>query len=470
MHDENAVLASHLGTRMGGFCAIIILALLPVLAARSQTGGVAAPSDTDAGDALTEITVTAARRVETEQRAALDLSVVSGADLLTQGTSQPEDLNKLIPGLKMTNATTTSIYVRGVGENSTNLNTQSAIAVSVDGVYIGRTSGVLGNFYDLQRVELLKGPQGTLYGRNASGGALNIISQKPTDEFGGYIIEELGDYDLRRTSVALNLPIDSTLAIRFAGYDSKRDGYNSDGTDDEDTRSGRIHALWKPNADINLLWTVDASHIGGEGNGGVFFDEPGRIGTSTSPAALAARAASGLANLGPQGQDIHNWSTSGQLDWNLGFATLTVQPGYRHQEYYLSSPGIVSPGNAHQYTGEMRLTHTGDKLKYVAGLYTFDEFLAYNYHLYENQGFNLDTYQQIPVFDTRSKAAFGELTYSIIDRLRVTGGVRRTDESRNIEMFTNWYGVGFGGIPAADGGSIAIEHIILITTRPSALF
>ena len=448
--------------------AAFVCGALAAVSANAQQSPQVAPVPTAAPDdsnALAEITVTAARREETAQRAALDLAVVSGDEIQSQGVSQPEDLIKLVPGIKLTNGTTTSIYVRGVGETSVNLNTQSAIAVSVDGVYIGRTSAVNGNFFDLQRVELLKGPQGTLYGRNASGGALNLITNKPTDDFGGYVIEELGDYDLHRTTAAVNLPVSSTLAFRIAVFDSKHDGYNSDGTDDENQRAGRLHALWKPNSDVSLLWTVDDSHIGGNGAGNLYYTTGSeRIGSSTSPQALATRAAQGLAVLGPQGVDIHNWSTSGQLDWNLGFATLTVQPGYRHQEYFLSSPGIVSPGNAHQYTGEMRLSHSDDKFKYVVGLYTFDEFLAYNYHLYQDQGFNLDTYQQIPEFDTRSKAAFGEATYSVTERFRVTGGIRRTDESRNIQISTNWYGAGFFGIPPADGGSVAIEPITGLPT------
>jgi iron complex outermembrane receptor protein len=440
----------------------IATAVAAIMANAAFAQSANAPGNNPAvNDSLEEVVVTASRRTEDFQKAALDLAVVSGDRLTSDGVAQPSDLSKLVPNVKLTNGNTTSIYIRGVGENSAQQNSQSAIAVSTDGAYLGRTSAVAANFFDLERVEVLKGPQGTLYGRNASGGAINIISQKPTQEFGGFANFDIGNYDLRRISAAVNLPAGDTLAFRAALYDSKRLGYLSDGTQDEDQRAGRIHMLWKPSENLTLLVSAYFSHIGGEGDGGSLYGVGnGRVGATSSPQFLAVRAAQHLAVLSPNRfSDYHNQAYSTQLDWNLGFATLTTQVGYRAQTFNDGSAGTVTNGHSHQETAEMRLAHQGDKLKYVVGLYYFGEDVNYNFHLYQFQGFPLDTYQRIPAFNTRSKAAFGETTYSFTDSLRLTGGIRYTDENREMQMFTNWYGVGFASVPASAGGDIAIEPI-----------
>jgi iron complex outermembrane receptor protein len=420
--------------------------------AQQATGArpAAATAAPDDSGALDEVVVTAERHSETEQKAPISLQVVAGDALQTEGVSQPQDLDKLVPGLKMTNGANgaSSIYIRGVGENSTNQNTQSAVAFNVDGNYIGRTSGVSGNFYDLSRVEVLKGPQGTLYGRNASGGAINLITNKPTDDFGGYIIVEAGDYNLRRTQGAVNLPVDDSLAFRLAFYDSKRDGYLTDGTNDEDQRAARLHALWRPNGDLSVLATIDTSHIGGLGSGTTVFGG-GLVGLAISPQGAEARAHNGNAGiLGAPSIDIQNWSGNLQIDYDLGWATLTFQPGYRSQSIDTVSAGpnggVATPASSDQFTGEMRLSHQGDKFKYTAGLYDFHEDVSYTYHIFQFQGGSLlDSYQDIPELDTRSKAAFTEVSYSFIDSLRVIGGLRYTDENRSVDMYTNWYGAGF---------------------------
>ncbi len=410
----------------------------------AQTGAPAATG-------VQEVIVTASRRAENAQKAALALAVVGGDQITQSGVSKPEDLNKLVPGLKMTNGNVTSIYVRGVGENSTNANTQSAVAFSVDGFYVGRTTAVSGNFYDVQRVEVLKGPQGTLYGRNASGGAVNVLTNRPGKEFAGSITGEVGNYDLRRLQGFLNVPVNDQLALRAAFYDSKRDGYNNDGLQDEDLRAARLHALYTPNEDVSLLVTVDGSAVGGKGDGGVFVGY-GREGT-TVPGTLARQIRAGLPrvlpSLGDNGVDYRNNSASAVLDWNLGFATLTIAPGWRGQKFHYTTEGVTgggtdSFGESDQFTGEARLSHQGDKLKYVVGAYLFDENVSYYYHLLSIQGAgNQHTYQDIPKFDTNSKALFGEGTYGITDQFRVTVGGRYTHEKREFEMHTNWYGANF---------------------------
>ncbi|MGI4880891.1 MAG: TonB-dependent receptor [Janthinobacterium lividum] len=396
---------------------------------------------------IQDIVITAQRRAESAQKASLAIAVVSGAALQAAGVSQPETLNKLVPGLKLTNAATTSIYVRGVGENSSNQNTQSAIAVSVDGNYIGRTSGVAGNFYDIQRIELLKGPQGTLYGRNASGGALNIITNAPTEDFGGYVTTEVGDYSLRRVTAALNVPVTDTLAVRGAIFDSKRDGYLSDGFQDEDIRGGRLRLAWTPNSRLKVAVFADISRIAGLGEGAALFNQ-GWTGYSETPRAIASRAALGVTTFGVPGQRYYNKSISGQIDYDLGFATLTFQPGYRDQTFNAYSEtatsALQSSGGSHQFTFEARLARTYDAFKYVIGAYSFDEYVHYLYHFDTYQGTLVDTDQNVRKFNTQSRAVFGEATYNVTDRFRAILGGRYTNEKRIFDAYLRWYGPSFG--------------------------
>jgi len=166
---------------------LIMGALAPAVScglALAQTAGIAANSGTPEGPAsadsgLQEIVVTAQRREETLQKAALPVSAVSGETIRDAGIFKPTDLTSLVPALQVSTSAGpyNLFYLRGVGNFNGNALSDSAIAFNVDGVYLGRPSSTTGFFYDLRRVEVVKGPQGTLYGRNATGGAINVITR-----------------------------------------------------------------------------------------------------------------------------------------------------------------------------------------------------------------------------------------------------------------------------------------------------
>lgn len=425
--------------------------------------GAANSQQADAGDSqgLEEVLVTAERRVESAQSTAIPLTVLSGDDIANQGVSQPEDLNKLVAGVNFTNNANTQVYIRGVGDSS--LFGQLEVSINTDGVVIGQPSEVSGNFYDLQRVEVLKGPQGTLYGRNSDAGAVNLITNKPTQTFGGYVQEEIGDYNLRRTTGAINVPLSSDLAVRLAFYDSKRDGYLTDGFDDEDTRAARLHLLWTPTGDVSLLVTAEASKIGGTGQGNAFVGM-GLEGTQSSELAntyhqlAIVPSTSGnepIPLLAPSFVDYNNRSLRAQLDWNLGFATLTAIGGYRSQDFNYDQIQIngsnATNGAARQFTGELRLSNQTDRLKWSAGAYYYDDKFRENLHgqyvFFSLPAFNafatVNNYFQVPDLGTRSEAAFGEATFSFTDRFRIVGGARYTIETRTADLSAQWYGEGY---------------------------
>ena len=131
---------------------------------------------------IEEIIITAQRFEETLQKSSLSVQVLSGEELRRRVVSQATDLNSLVPGLQIDRGGAAQIYIRGVGDFAASALSNPAVAVNIDGIYVSRPQGVNSGFYDLARLEVLRGPQGTLYGRNASGGALNLVTNRPSLE------------------------------------------------------------------------------------------------------------------------------------------------------------------------------------------------------------------------------------------------------------------------------------------------
>ena len=417
----------------------------PLIAAAGAPNGAASQRSADAqgapGDALQEIVVTATRREQTIQKTALAIQAISAEQASAAGLAQVTDLSKLVLGLQVgMNGGSSQIFIRGVGDFSANALSNPGVAFNVDGVYVGRPEAVNSNFYDIDRVEVLKGPQGTLYGRNSSGGAINLITNSPTlDDVKGTLNVESGNYDLFRVDGAINVPLSDTLAIRAAFNKVSRDGYLSDGTDDDQEEAMRIKTLWHPNEDVSLIVSVDGAKVGGKGAGYVYL--PGAPGAGPWEAESSARSNAyyatfpGSTGVNPIGtdsrQDNKFLNASAQLDWNLGFATLTVIPAYRHADTYdLSYDAQLQQisDKSDQETLEARLTHTGDVVKWVAGAYYFHEANPGTVHIDVGPDVLFTRILYNP--SGTSEAAFGEATVSVTDRFRLIGGARVTTEHR----------------------------------------
>jgi len=184
------------------------------LGASASLGAVAAlaqssiSAEASSPGVLEEIIVTAQRREETLQKSSLSMQVLSDDELWQAGVARASDLNRLVPGIQIAGGgNAAQIYIRGVGDFAASPLSNPAVAVNVDGIYISRPQGVNSSFYDLARLEVLRGPQGTLYGRNASGGALNLVTNRPSlDSMNGYASVGLGNYSLVEAQGAINVP------------------------------------------------------------------------------------------------------------------------------------------------------------------------------------------------------------------------------------------------------------------------
>ena len=449
----------------------------------ANTTGVQNPSHTAATQMLQEVVVTAERRSEDLQKSSVALQVLSGEDLRRNGIVGPKDLTLAVPGLAVgAGGPEPQLYIRGVGDLSAIALSNPAIATNIDGVYMARPAAVNANFYDLARVEVLKGPQGTLYGRNASGGALNIIPNRPSlGGTSGYLDVEGGNFSAMKGEGAINLPAGDTLALRAAFQVVNRDGYLSDGFDDDKHQAIRLQGLWQPRADLSLLFEGDVAHMGGKGGSFVYLPHP--AGSSpwegiTSPASNAvlnqAVVAAGLCapavafppgvaptgacpplpvgpgvvlpqvalfsplNASSEHQNNVLWGVHAELNWDFGFSTLTLIPAYRStsENYttYPAYPFFQNPSVSHETTVEARLSHNTDRLKWVGGVYFYNEDQAYTSGVAAGlvQNVRYDVKPQ-----THSYAAFGQLTYSLTDPWRLIAGARVTQDDRRLAGTTS---------------------------------
>jgi len=444
----------------------------------SSTAAFAQPAATnDSTAGLEEVVVTAQHRAESSQKASVALDVVSGADLETAGVTEPTGLMNLVSGMQIgMGGSALQIYIRGVGDFGSTAISNPSVAVNIDGVYQARTQSVPGSMFDLDRVEVLKGPQGTLYGRNASGGAINIIPAAPAlDSYSGYAKVTGQNYDGATGEAAVNVPLTNTLAIRAGVQVTHRDGYMSDGSDDDVHESGRIQALYQPSDDFSLKLWGSYNHMGGEGAGyallnpyGAGISGPSNLSNPWTAvdgpagnAIVAAFRAAVLPKLPPpfgqfldlydpssiyQDNDVYN--VHAQLDWNLGWSTLTIIPAYQHAELsYHTVPAVPytsvtfdgTPESSGTKSLETRLAGSALGLQWVGGFYYYDEDQTDTDSL--QQGAAQRTYVKAKG-TTEAYAGFGQVTYSLIDSVRLLGGIRYTHEQKTLD------GMDYDGAPS----------------------
>ena len=231
----------------------------------------AEPDDARSDLALDEIVVTARRREESLQSTPVAVTALTSDALQTRGVQSVDAVSQFVPNLQFDGAAALSggaynatIFIRGIGQNDFAIFSDPGVAMYVDGVYLGRSIGGIMDVADLARVEVLRGPQGTLFGRNTIGGAVNIVTQQPTAEFGGDLSVTAGRFDRMDVKGVLNLPLSETFLTRWMVASINRDGYAhrlTDGQDlgDKDALIGRAQALWKASESVDVSLVVDGT-------------------------------------------------------------------------------------------------------------------------------------------------------------------------------------------------------------------
>ncbi|WP_243748881.1 TonB-dependent receptor [Pseudomaricurvus alcaniphilus] len=427
---------------------------------------------------LEEVIVTAQHREQSMQDAAVAIQAYDQEALMQSGMESAQDLGKLSPslGISAGGGPLTSFFIRGVGALTVNPLTDSAVAQNVDGIYLGRSSGAAGQaLYDLERVELMKGPQGTLYGRNATGGVVNYIPQKPVlGENSGYLQGEFGNYSKVGVQGAANISLAETAAIRLSGNKLERDGYSDDGSNDQDSYSVRAQLLVEPNENLSVRFAADYSEINGMGNGGDL------VGTyNNTPGSLAEFIPSGLPiGSGPTAaganairtgvlhtpsfaffkpidtselyQDISFTGYMAEINYQTDAGTLTFIPAYREseQDYQFSGPGFAPAKTLeenNQTSFELRFaTDLDGPLNGIIGAFYIDEEISTSGVFAQNYTSPIQNYDN----GGDSWAIFGQGTFDVTDTFRLNAGVRYTEDSKYARGISDTFVTFCGGAPA----------------------
>ena len=436
-----------------------VLAAAQLRAQSTVTTGAAAASDAVSADSagLVDIVVTAQKRATSVQNTPLAVTAVTGADLRTRQIDSIESLALSLPNVNFgKNVGFARIAIRGVGLDTTVACQEGRVAYHVDGVYISRPSAAIATFFDVNRIEVVRGPQGTLYGRNATAGAINVVTNDPQNELGGYAKLTVGNYGLISSEGAITDGISDTLSARFAFQTVDRDGYGrglvtGQQIDNEHTYAFRGKLRFKPSESFDIVVSADYSHENDQafvyhylGPGKPNFVPFGpRLGGRVAPNPRDSYGDVPQVNY----RNFYGFGAVANLD--LGFGTLTSVTGYRdsYTNYDSDADGTdVNITNfriveqATQFSQELRLAGSTHGIKWLVGGYYFDE------RIYGNVAFSpLRQLSGRPPFaqgvdyrgnlKTSAYAGFGQLDYEIVRGVTLSAGGRYSYERKSIDHY-----------------------------------
>jgi len=464
-------------TIAGALSALLAVTPLCVFAQQSDGGG------------LEEIVVTAERRSESLQDVPMSIVAISGDDVNPAGISDLGDIANATPNFNFTqfNLSEPQIYIRGIGNTNDSGGSDPAVAVFLDDVYLGRPSSAGMDLYDVERIEVLRGPQGTLYGKNAAGGTISVVTRKPQQEFEAKAGVTVGDYSLFRVGAYVNGPLSDTIAGKLVVDWKTQDGYAENITtgqdlEDADTKSVRGQLLFTPSESVDVLLGFDYTDM--SGNGAMRYltnlDIAGLSPLANIPAliALQEQARAGLSER-QSSADIDQYAEKtlsgflARVDAGFDFATLTSITAYRTEESAWLQPlvpllssedgglGIYEVNDwadqdGNQFSQEFRLYSEGERLKWLLGLFYLDEDVdrSETFTTYWQAGTPLAglspgdvTFNQSA--NNKSSAVFGQLTWDATDTLSLTLGMRYTKDKKSIynQAIDNIDGIPPTGIP-----------------------
>ncbi|MCO2607892.1 TonB-dependent receptor [Pseudomonas aeruginosa] len=437
-----------------------------------------------ADTALGKVTVTARRREEDSQKVPTPITVLGGETLEAQRISRVQDLQQVLPSVNVAyiHARQSSVAVRGIGNNPASDGLEGSAGIYLDNVYLGRPGMAVFDLLDIEQLELLRGPQGTLFGKNTTAGVLNISTRAPTFTAERTVEVSGGQDGYFQGRGTVSGPLGETLAGRLSAYRTRDDGYIKNIHDDNYLNGGerqgaRGQLLFEPNEDFSLRWIADYNEEDSSNGSMVVYGGAERF---WQRAALVG--ASPLRDLqrrkvninGRQHVSVHQGGSSLEANWNLaGGYRLTSISAYRYWHFtpandeQLNVSAINDTGvevHDRQFSQEIRLASpTGGAFDYVVGAYAFRQnlgnktFTSYGpladlYLLGANLGALNDTYSKANgKIETDSFALFAQGTWHLTERLDFTAGLRGTYEEKNakVERFAPLGGAAVGGVGAA---------------------
>ncbi len=443
------------------------VSLLAATTAQAQTPAPARTAKAVADDnEVPEILVTADRRSASIQDVPISITALSGDTLRAAGIQSTEQLSTLTPGLLVQRSVVGKISIRGVGNENYTIAGDPGIAVHSDGVYVARASAGLFDLFDISRVEVLRGPQGTLYGRNATGGVINVIPNAPSDKLEGRVAAEYGNYNNIRIEAMINAPLGSGFSLRLAGMGNWRDGFTANtfpgakarGFDELDTKDVfalRGQLAYDDGGPFTARLSVE--HLDDRSNlpAYKYLNRPDALPTAdfggfgsndlrTVNQGFESAIPGASRGVGADSEFFRTKQTGIALHmaYDFGPVQLSSISGYRKTKFNWFNDGdgsdvfyvnYIQQDNNEQYSQELTLGSNQDQaLSWLVGGYYFketgDSFIALPFTF----GANLPFFIEVGgTARTEAVAGFGELRWQATDKLKLTVGARYNHEDRS---------------------------------------
>lgn len=440
----------------------------PAQASQDQSPATAQGSATNDDDQATrDIIVTAQKREERLQDVPAAITAITAEDIARTGTNTVEKMVGMVPNLSLGQSFGVAhVTLRGIGLANYSPGAEGSIAFHVNNVFISRGSDVFGSFYDLDRVEVLRGPQGTLFGRNATGGSFNVLTRRPTPELDGYAQLTIGSYDRLAFEGAVGGPLaGEKLMARLAVQSEERTGYgknlvSGEDIDDADQRSVRASLTIAPTDRLKFDIVADlhrendhafALHYFGPA---AFFPDGSQVPVA-GLAFLGGYAAINSRNVASdisQVNDRKSWGVMIDGQYDLGVSTLRSISAYRNTRYRTVADGdntsavVASPmeqaEKAHQYSSELQLLGESGRWTWLGGLFYFNEKTSggfripiQNIYFVGPPGYLSQGFLSGGTLKTDAAAIFGQASYKLTPELKVTAGARYSWEKKSVDEF-----------------------------------
>lgn len=423
----------------------------PAMAQSAQDDSGAAP----ARAVVDTVTVTALRRSETLQDVPVTVTAFTAEEIENARIHEVTDVAIRTPGLSFDAfpATQPRLYIRGVGSPDRGAGGDPSAAVFLDEVYLGRPASVAFDAFDVERIEVLKGPQGTLYGRNVVGGAINVVTASPDlDDLYGSVEATAGNYERAETAGFINIPLaDGSAAFRASGSIRTHGGYvdnvyTGGDVEDQDTRSLRLQGRVVPTDAIELRLTVDSTTDRHDGPAQHVVDVDPNDPLSAFWTINRDRDYNAAQFDGYQDRDT--WGARGQAIWDLAFGSLNYLVSHRELAYDVNydfdggnptfNPISIGGGNVEDssmFSQELRLqSPSSSAWTWVVGLYEYRSDIERSDILSLGIGgpAGLEIYDQQA--DIHSRAVYGDLTVPITDRFNLSAGLRYTEDEKEFAI------------------------------------
>lgn len=433
----------------------LALSITMVTAVHGQTTAASAQPDSvqPAGSkGLEEVVVTAQKRQENVQAIPIAITAVSGSSLAERQVNSVATLSSVVPNMTFgTDGGSARISIRGIGFDTIDPGSEARVAYHLDGIYVSRPGAQLGTLFDVDRVEVLSGPQGTLYGRNATGGSINVITRQPTDELSGYARLTGGNYGTINSEAAISGPVADGWSARLAVSTKHHDGYGTNiGTghdiDDEDDYATRATVRYHPRDYLTFTLSGDYFNENDAEYGNHYLGQ-GSPGVPLVGLAFGGRIAGNQRDIAsafdPSDHRVF-YGFTGVAQVDLDGMTFKSISGYRHSNYTVLTdltqttqqaglaPLSMLPyfERAHQFSEELQLSAKLGASHWIGGVYFFDEHIfggvqvPANNILFGGPNEEINGFKAQGFTHTKAVAGYGQLDLAITDPLSLILGAR----------------------------------------------